>query len=62
MSKPMIDKDRCVQCGVCITECAAGCIDWGVDGKPIIDEDACIECLTCSEACPAGAIKWNTPA
>ena len=57
MSKPAINYDKCVGCGVCVRECAAGCISWGKDARPVINEQDCIECLTCQEACPAGAIR-----
>lgn len=55
--KPAINYDKCVSCGRCVRECAAGCIKWLNDARPVINEQDCIECLTCQEACPAGAIR-----
>ena len=55
MSKPIIDADECIACGVCVDTCPCGVLDLG-DVAEVVDEDACIACGACLDACPSGAI------
>lgn len=57
--KPVIDKKRCVGCGVCVRSCpAAGkAVHVGLNNKAKIDYKKCIRCYCCQEGCPAKAIK-----
>ena len=52
----MIDKDSCVNCGVCSSICPTDAI---VDncGTITIDMDICIECGACIAGCPTKAIS-----
>ncbi|MBP5231112.1 MAG: 4Fe-4S binding protein [Clostridia bacterium] len=52
-----IDKETCLGCGACASECPAEAISCGEDGKYVIDENACLECGACADACPVGAPK-----
>jgi len=57
--KLRIDKNKCVNCGVCIKNCKAGCID------PVnkdIDYLRCVSCFNCIESCSRGAMKYTTAA
>jgi ferredoxin len=66
--KPMIDPEKCVKCGICVSACP-------VEGKalnfkdsdtnpgtkdktqpPVYDYDKCIRCYCCQEMCPHHAI------
>ncbi|MBE6479858.1 MAG: 4Fe-4S binding protein [Atopobiaceae bacterium] len=55
MSKPIIDADECIACGVCVDTCPCGVLELG-DTAEVVDEDSCIACGACLDACPAGAI------
>ncbi len=55
MSKPIIDADECIACGVCVDACPSGVLDLG-DIAEVVDEDNCIACGACLDACPSGAI------
>ncbi len=56
MNKPTIDLNKCVGCGVCVTNCPAEAIIWDDDDMPTITDD-CAECGRCLDWCPAGAIR-----
>jgi len=53
----ILDKERCIGCGMCLTVCPHAV--WGLtDGKALIkNRDACMECGACATNCPAEAIK-----
>lgn len=50
-----IDKEKCIGCGTCESECPVSAISVDADGKYVIDEDACIECGACAGVCPVDA-------
>jgi polyferredoxin len=55
--KHRIDKNKCVNCGVCIKNCKAGCID------PVnkdIDYLRCVSCFNCIDCCSKKAMKYTT--
>ena len=52
----MVDKDKCIGCGACVSSCPVNAITM-VDGKSQIDEDICIKCGTCQSICPVEAIE-----
>ncbi|HMK54944.1 MAG TPA: pyruvate synthase subunit PorD [Methanobacteriaceae archaeon] len=53
--KPILDKDKCIDCGNCILFCPEGCINQEHD----IDYDYCKGCGICAEECPVEAIKME---
>lgn len=74
--KPVIIKNKCIQCGVCVRMCPVEpkALDWqvpGTDGRnrvrdgqsevPVYRYDCCIRCYCCQEVCPQGAIKLKAP-
>ncbi|WP_319779631.1 nitroreductase family protein [Maridesulfovibrio sp.] len=62
MKNFIVDKDLCVQCGLCAQDCFFGLIE--LDTYPRIkDEQKCFECQHCLAVCPAGAISilGNSP-
>lgn len=57
---PLILKDRCIGCGMCVKNCANDGVHV-IDKKAVIDEDKCVGCGYCIAYCPKGAIatKWD---
>ena len=59
--RPVIDKDKCVKCGICVDHCpvpgkAVGFVN-GKDTPPVYDYKKCIRCYCCQEMCPQHAIR-----
>lgn len=75
-NRAYIDKDKCVECGLCkrscnygaIIEvsrpcenvCSLGAITAGRDRKARIDDKKCVQCGSCKVACPFGAIEESS--
>ncbi|MBQ5343013.1 MAG: 4Fe-4S binding protein, partial [Oscillospiraceae bacterium] len=61
LSRPKIDRSKCVHCGVCVGHCpvpgGAVHFDNGRDRPPVYDYGKCIRCYCCQELCPAEAIR-----
>ncbi|MCD6552164.1 MAG: DUF362 domain-containing protein [Thermotoga sp.] len=51
---PIIDRKKCVRCGLCEERCPASAMDIS---SQEIDYRKCIRCYVCHEVCPHGAIK-----
>jgi pyruvate ferredoxin oxidoreductase gamma subunit len=60
---PLLDRDKCIHCGVCHLICPDLCLVWQ-DGAPAsrfrrelagVDYRYCKGCLRCVESCPTGA-------
>ena len=54
--RPVIDKDKCVRCGLCWSYCPDAAIKWFEDGSVEVDLNYCKGCGVCAEECPAKAI------
>ena len=59
--KPVIDKNKCVKCGVCVKVCPVTPLALNFDKKgknypPEYYYDKCITCYCCQELCPHKAI------
>lgn len=54
--KVIIDKEKCIGCGLCKKDCVGFDIDL-VDGKAVTCGKSCIMCGHCEAICPQGAIK-----
>lgn len=54
--KPVIDKSKCVECGLCGKNCKAECID--TENRKI-DYSRCVGCMDCIGKCHAGAIGYK---
>jgi len=60
-SKPdVVEKSKCVGCGVCAGVCPAHAIEIK-DRLPKIDRKKCIRCFCCQEFCPKGAMIVKRP-
>ena len=61
VGRPVIDKSKCLKCGVCVEHCPVegGAIHFenGKDRPPVYDYSKCIRCYCCQELCPAKAIR-----
>lgn len=56
--RPVMDKERCTECGVCRFHCPMGIVY--ADGKTIrINYDKCIGCGICAVNCPIHAITMK---
>ena len=54
--RPVINTDKCVNCGQCGKKCKASCIDTAAHS---IDYSRCVVCMDCLENCKVGAIKYS---
>ena len=54
--KPIIDTDKCINCGLCARKCKAACIDTK---NHEIDYSRCVVCMDCLESCSKNAIKYT---
>lgn len=55
-SKPIIQNNKCKNCGICIDSCPVGAMSNS--GKiPLINRKMCIRCYCCQELCPNDAIE-----
>ncbi|MBU8850094.1 MAG: DUF362 domain-containing protein [Desulfobacterales bacterium] len=66
VSKPYIETEECVQCGICVSMCPANpkAVFFKDNDKstvPLYNYDNCIRCFCCQEICPESAIRLKTP-
>ncbi|MFO7611191.1 MAG: DUF362 domain-containing protein [Clostridia bacterium] len=59
-SKPVVNREMCIGCGICRDNCPAEVIEI-IDGKPCFDYTGCIRCYCCQELCPEHAIRIRDP-
>ncbi len=52
----VVDKERCVACGVCTKECPKAAIAIWRGCYAAVDKDICVGCGKCAGSCPAGCI------
>lgn len=53
--RPVMDKAKCVDCGLCAKNCKASCIDVS---RHEIDYSRCVACMDCIGKCRKGAIRY----
>ena len=58
--KPLLDKERCIGCGICQKHCAHGALTKS-GGKMSIDRSKCAGCGSCIAVCPRDALEssWD---
>ncbi len=56
-TKPKLQKNLCVGCGVCEGVCHAKAIAINKNKKAVINRKKCIRCFCCQEFCPKSAMK-----
>lgn len=57
--RPIINKDKCTGCGICVKVCPKGAIEIKKQ-KAVIDYSKCIMCMCCSEMCRFGAVDLQS--
>lgn len=64
--KPVINKEKCIKCGICVEECpvegnALNFKNTDKNTPPVYNYSKCIRCYCCQEMCPQKAIDIKTP-
>ena len=54
--RPVIDTDKCIDCGLCAKNCKASCIDVA---SHQVDMSRCVACMDCIGKCKKGAIRYD---
>ncbi len=57
-----IDSDKCIHCGMCLSECVVGCIAFNSEKIPVYIQDGdkmCVGCQHCFAVCPTGALSFG---
>jgi pyruvate ferredoxin oxidoreductase delta subunit len=55
--KPVMDKEKCTECGICMTLCPVCSIEGTEDKKYYINYSYCKGCGICAKECPSKAIN-----
>ena len=62
MLQILINKAKCISCGVCIEACPARVLGISENGKPSVSFlNECIVCRNCQYLCPVDAIVVDLP-
>lgn len=52
------DKELCINCGICVKQCANECHFFDKQGKKVLsDSNECVACHRCVDLCPIGALR-----
>ena len=54
----IVDKSKCVGCGLCVKICHEGCITLD-EGTVAIHHELCSTCTQCIAICPQQALSWD---
>lgn len=60
--KPIIDQEKCIACGLCISYCPEEAISRGEENKAEIDYRFCKGCGICANECPSKVIVMKEEA
>ena len=52
-----LDKDQCVDCGLCVSFCEPGVFAFDNDWTFTFSPELCVECELCGDVCPLKAIS-----
>jgi pyruvate ferredoxin oxidoreductase delta subunit len=55
--RPVVDKNKCVKCGLCALYCPEGCVSQQPDGNFEANLYYCKGCGICRHECPVKAIS-----
>lgn len=56
-SKPALEANKCVACGVCVDSCPQQAITWNAEKRAMIAYELCIGCGQCIAMCQYGVAK-----
>ncbi len=54
---PEIDREKCNDCGLCITVCSCKALMLVDDVVTVVETEECGWCTQCEVVCPTGAIS-----
>jgi anaerobic sulfite reductase subunit C len=54
---PALDREACIECGLCVKACTVDAIRTGEDTRPVFTPERCIYCGDCLKVCPSDA--WS---
>jgi formate hydrogenlyase subunit 6/NADH:ubiquinone oxidoreductase subunit I len=54
---PVINKQKCVLCGLCVDSCPEGVLALQASELVFANSQDCVYCATCEETCPEGAVR-----
>jgi len=57
LTKAIVDEDKCVGCGACVSSCPFDAITWSGFGMPVVNMEACTGCGICAATCPVAAMQ-----
>ena len=60
--RPILNKKKCIRCGVCVVVCPSGAARMADDELPEYDLDTCVGCAQCIAQCPEMALRilWGS--
>lgn len=53
----IFDREKCVDCGACISLCPTKAYSFDSNKKLVYDDDKCVLCKICIDACPRRALS-----
>lgn len=53
---PQLDKDKCDDCGLCVSICTCGAFVYIGVTVTVVETETCAWCTMCEAVCPRGAI------
>jgi ferredoxin-type protein NapH len=58
---PIVDTEKCVNCGLCETDCRTGVhlLQYIKDNKGLVTDSECVMCGSCSVVCKKDAIRYQ---
>jgi NAD-dependent dihydropyrimidine dehydrogenase PreA subunit len=56
-AQPIINLDRCTQCGLCVSACPENALEMTNKGPKLRQPSICTYCTDCEALCPTGAIR-----
>jgi len=54
-----LDRERCFDCGACLSLCPTGALSMAEDGTVELDESKCVYCELCLPSCPVRALRLS---